>query len=147
MRRRYDRAVGAPGGRSSSRANGTTSAGFLGKAFERKARFYIPVEMTTFACKANGGGDRNEGGPTINAKQVVLATGYELLDIVPSGTHSIISTFALNETAKKPAMAGCGLHLGGFRSLPLYARNRRWAGDLWRGGRGFRRRGDPGRVA
>ena len=75
------------------------TAGFLGKALERKARFYAPVEVTALASGTNGVMVETEGGPVISAKQVVLATGYELLDIVPSNTHSIISTYAI---ATKP---------------------------------------------
>ena len=34
-------------------------------------------------------------GPTITAGHVVLATGYELTDIVPAASHRIISTWAI----------------------------------------------------
>lgn len=75
------------------------TAGFLRKALEGKARFYSPVEVTALASGPNGVVTETKDGPTITAKQAVLATGYELLDVVPSGTHSIISTYAI---ATKP---------------------------------------------
>jgi glycine/D-amino acid oxidase-like deaminating enzyme len=40
-------------------------------------------------------------GPVIEAGHVVLATGYELLDIVPSRNHRIISTWAI-ATRRQP---------------------------------------------
>jgi glycine/D-amino acid oxidase-like deaminating enzyme len=75
------------------------TAGFLGKALEKKARFYTPVEVTALASGTSSVVAETKGGPTITAKQVVLTTGYELLDMVPADTHSIISTYAM---ATKP---------------------------------------------
>jgi glycine/D-amino acid oxidase-like deaminating enzyme len=75
------------------------TAGFLGAALARKARFFTPVEVTALAGGTNGVAAETKGGPTITARQVVLATGYELLDVVPAETHSIISTYAI---ATKP---------------------------------------------
>ncbi|CAM5493016.1 Gamma-glutamylputrescine oxidoreductase [Mycolicibacterium aubagnense] len=75
------------------------TAGLLKKALERKARFYAPVEVIALAPESGGVGVETRGGPAIAARHVVLATGYELLDMVPSDTHSIISTYAI---ATKP---------------------------------------------
>ena len=75
------------------------TAGFLNKALERKARFYAQVEATDIAEGRNEVAVQTRDGPTIAAKHLVLATGYELMDIVPSDTHSVISTYAI---ATKP---------------------------------------------
>ena len=80
------------------------TAGLLVKALERKARFYTPVEVTTLSRGPNGVVIETKDGPAISAKQVVLATGYELLDLVPSGTHSIISTYAIATKPQKGAV-------------------------------------------
>ncbi|PLP55489.1 FAD-dependent oxidoreductase [Mesorhizobium loti] len=75
------------------------TAGLLNKALERKARLYAPVEVIALAPESGGVGVESQGGPAISARHVVLATGYELLGMVPSDTHSIISTYAI---ATKP---------------------------------------------
>lgn len=75
------------------------TAGLLNTALERKARFYAPVEVIALAPESDGVGVETRSGPAISARHVVLATGYELLDIVPSHRHSIISTYAI---ATKP---------------------------------------------
>ena len=71
------------------------TAGLLRKAAERGARFYAPAEAT----KISDGRDEvvvaTKDGPTITAGNVVLATGYELTDIVPAAKHQIISTWAI----------------------------------------------------
>ncbi|HEY4192657.1 MAG TPA: FAD-dependent oxidoreductase, partial [Mesorhizobium sp.] len=75
------------------------TAGLLNKAAQRKAKFYSPVE----AIKFQDGRDEvivgTRDGPTVTAKNVVLATGYELTDIVPAAAHQVISTWAI---ATKP---------------------------------------------
>ncbi len=75
------------------------TAGLLNTALERKARFYAPVEVIALAPESDGVGVETRSGSAISARHVVLATGYELLDIVPSHRHSIISTYAI---ATKP---------------------------------------------
>ncbi len=75
------------------------TAGLLNKSLKRKARFYTPVEVTRMADGRNEVVVETKGGTGIIAKHVVLATGYELMDIVPSAKHSIISTYAI---ATKP---------------------------------------------
>ena len=77
------------------------TSGLLNKALERKARFYTPVEVIALAPGSGKVGVETRGGPTIVAKHVVLATGYELLDMVPSNTHSIISTYAIATRPQK----------------------------------------------
>ncbi len=80
------------------------TAGFLGKALERKARFYSPVEVLGLATGPTGSSANTKDGPIISARQIVLATGYELMDIVPSDTHSVISTYAIATKPQKSAL-------------------------------------------
>lgn len=77
------------------------TAGLLLKALERKARLYAPVEATGITETADEVVVTTKGGPGITARHVVLATGYELLDIVPAAAHRIISTWAI-ATAPQP---------------------------------------------
>jgi glycine/D-amino acid oxidase-like deaminating enzyme len=71
------------------------TAGLLLKSLERKARFYAPVEATVIEDSAEAVVVATRDGPTITARHVVLATGYELVDIVPATAHRIISTWAI----------------------------------------------------
>ena len=71
------------------------TAGLLLKALERKARFYAPVEATTITDSRDAVVVGTSLGPTITARHVVLATGFELTDIVPATAHRIISTWAI----------------------------------------------------
>ncbi|KQU84215.1 FAD-dependent oxidoreductase [Mesorhizobium sp. Root102] len=71
------------------------TAGLLLKALERKARFCAPVEATVIEDSADEVVVATKDGPTITARHVVLATGYELVDIVPATAHRIISTWAI----------------------------------------------------
>ncbi|MBZ9794983.1 NAD(P)/FAD-dependent oxidoreductase [Mesorhizobium sp. ES1-4] len=71
------------------------TAGLFLKALERKARFHAPVEATGIEDSAGEVAVATKEGPTITARHVVLATGYELVDIVPATAHRIISTWAI----------------------------------------------------
>lgn len=71
------------------------TAGLLLKTLDRKARFYAPVEATVIEDSADEVVVATRNGPTITARHVVLATGYELVDIVPGAAHQIISTWAI----------------------------------------------------
>jgi glycine/D-amino acid oxidase-like deaminating enzyme len=71
------------------------TAGMLNHAGARGARFFAPVEANTFQDDADGVTVATKAGPMIRARHVVLATGYELMDIVPKVEHSVISTWAL----------------------------------------------------
>ncbi|WP_421916434.1 NAD(P)/FAD-dependent oxidoreductase [Mesorhizobium sp.] len=71
------------------------TAGLLLKALENKARFHAPVEATGIEDSAHEVVVATRDGPTITAKHLVLATGYELTDIVPAAAHQIISTWAI----------------------------------------------------
>ncbi|MEO3385339.1 FAD-dependent oxidoreductase [Mesorhizobium sp. CAU 1741] len=79
-------------------------AGLLGKSLERKARFYTSVEVTGIESGSGTMVTRTKDGPTVTSSQVVLATGYELLPIVPSSTHSVISTYAIATKPQKSSL-------------------------------------------
>ena len=96
------------------------AAGLLKKALERKARFYAPVEATELFDNGSEVVVDTKGGPHIVASYVVLATGYELMDIVPSDTHSIISTFAIATRPQRSDLARRCVCLGGLRPLSLH---------------------------
>lgn len=77
------------------------TAGLLLKSLARKARFYAPVEATAIE---HGRGQVTVGtslGPIITAQHLVLATGYELTDLIPATRHRIVSTWAI-ATGRQP---------------------------------------------
>ncbi|MEZ2333912.1 NAD(P)/FAD-dependent oxidoreductase [Mesorhizobium sp. RCC_202] len=71
------------------------TSGLLNAALKRKARFYAPVEATKVEDNRQGVTVATGNGPTIMAKRLVLATGYELLGVIPAVSHRIISTWAI----------------------------------------------------
>ncbi|MBZ9986812.1 FAD-binding oxidoreductase [Mesorhizobium sp. BH1-1-5] len=71
------------------------TSGLLSAALQRKARFHAPAEATAIEGNRLGVTVATRDGPMIKAHHLVLATGYELLDIVPSTGHRIISTWAI----------------------------------------------------
>jgi len=75
------------------------TAGLLLKARERGARFYAPVEATRVTSSKDAVGIETKDGPVVTASHAVLATGYEMMEIVPHAKHRIISTWAI---ATKP---------------------------------------------
>lgn len=77
------------------------TSGLLLAALARKARFYAPVEAVSAEDNRLGVVVATREGPTIAAKHLVLTTGYELLDMVPSANHRVISTWAM-ATAPQP---------------------------------------------
>ncbi|GLS34088.1 Glycine/D-amino acid oxidase [Mesorhizobium albiziae] len=77
------------------------TAGLLLKALARKARLYAPVEAVSFTESRDGVTVATSEGPTISAGFLILATGYELMDKVPTAGHSIISTFAIATAPQK----------------------------------------------
>jgi glycine/D-amino acid oxidase-like deaminating enzyme len=71
------------------------TAGMLLAAARRGARFHAPVEATGFEETRDEVIVATLAGPTIRAKHVVLATGYELAKVAPAARHRIISTYAI----------------------------------------------------
>jgi len=77
------------------------TAGLLLKALERKAHFYAPAQATAIEDSHERVVVATSGGPTITARHLVLATGYELTDIIPKTAHRIVSTWAI-ATVRQP---------------------------------------------
>ena len=71
------------------------AAGLLTRAAERGARFYAPAEATAFSRDADQVFVSTKEGPHIEAKYVILATGYELVSVVPTTRHRVVSTDAI----------------------------------------------------
>ena len=71
------------------------TAALLLRALARKARFYAPAEAAAIEYNSDSITVATKNGPTIRAAHVVLATGYELFDMVPADGHSVISTWAI----------------------------------------------------
>ncbi|RUX52850.1 MAG: FAD-binding oxidoreductase [Mesorhizobium sp.] len=71
------------------------TAGLLLRALGRKARLYAPVQATEIEHGRDQVVVKTSLGPTISARHLVLATGYELTDIIPATAHSIVSTWAI----------------------------------------------------
>lgn len=71
------------------------TSGLLLAALQRKARFYAPAEAVAIEDNRLGVTVSTRDGPSITARHLVLTTGYELLDIVPSVSHRIVSTWAI----------------------------------------------------
>ncbi|WP_309163783.1 FAD-dependent oxidoreductase [Pelagibacterium sp. H642] len=80
------------------------TTGLLTRAAERGARIYAPEEAADFVHSSNGVTVRTKSGRAISASHVVLATGYELTDIVKEDRHRIISTWAI-ATGRQPKSA------------------------------------------
>ena len=74
-------------------------AGLLRAAAKRGARYFSPVEAVGFKPVGEALVAATKDGPSIRVGSVVLATGYELLNLVPANGHRISSTWAI---ATKP---------------------------------------------
>jgi glycine/D-amino acid oxidase-like deaminating enzyme len=77
------------------------TAGLLIAARSRGAQMLAPVEATAFEHGREAVTVATREGPTITAKQVVLATGYELASVVPDRGHQVISTWAIATRPQK----------------------------------------------
>lgn len=71
------------------------AAGFLRAATSRGARVYAPADVVDIQSHAGGVRARTATGAIIGARDVVFATGYELLRGVPRRGHSIASTWVI----------------------------------------------------
>jgi glycine/D-amino acid oxidase-like deaminating enzyme len=76
--------------------------GLLRRAFERGARF-VADEVVRYDPLPHGGAVALASGATIEAGTIVLATGYDMPDFVPSRLHRIVSTWCI---ATPPQAAG-----------------------------------------
>lgn len=79
------------------------TASLLNRAAAFGARLHAPVEATTIEHSSSGVLVATGDGPTITAKAVVLATGYELMRDAPAAEHRIISTWAIATRRQKSA--------------------------------------------
>jgi glycine/D-amino acid oxidase-like deaminating enzyme len=77
------------------------TAGMLLAARGRGARLLAPVEAVGFEHSADEVAVATKAGPVVRARQVVLATGYELAPGVPAAGHAIFSTWAI-ATRRQP---------------------------------------------
>lgn len=77
------------------------TAGLLLRSLARKARFHAPVEATTIEHNRDQVIVGTSLGPTITARHLVLATGYELTDLIPATAHRVVSTWAI-ATGRQP---------------------------------------------
>ncbi len=77
------------------------SAGLLNAAAERGARYYRSAEVTGIEPSGGGMVAALSTGETIEAARVVVATGYELLDVMPKVPHRVVSTWAI-ATRRQP---------------------------------------------
>ncbi len=69
--------------------------GLLLQAQTRGARFFAPEEASEIRFKKSSIEVTMRSGNRIEAGHVVLATGYELMDVVRTDRHEIISTWAI----------------------------------------------------
>ncbi|KQZ73195.1 FAD-dependent oxidoreductase [Sphingopyxis sp. Root214] len=71
------------------------TTGYLNVALARGARLYSPVDI----CDISPAGDRvtlfTARGPTIRARHVVMATGYEMMKGIPRKGNKIISSWSI----------------------------------------------------
>ncbi|WP_417580816.1 NAD(P)/FAD-dependent oxidoreductase [Pelagibacterium sp.] len=77
------------------------TSGLLERALDRGCRFFAPEQATDFVHTPEGVRVTTQSGHQIAAGHVVLATGYELTDIVPADRHRIISTWAIATRRQK----------------------------------------------
>jgi glycine/D-amino acid oxidase-like deaminating enzyme len=70
-------------------------------ALGRGARVY-DAEALSYDCASRSVGVQLDGGRCIEAKHVVLATGYVMPEFVPSNLHRIVSSFAIATPPQEP---------------------------------------------
>jgi glycine/D-amino acid oxidase-like deaminating enzyme len=71
------------------------AAGYLRKAIAAGARFHAPHEIVDLQCHRGGATLTTHDGYEIEARRVVICSGYEVAKIVPRTDHSIMSTWAI----------------------------------------------------
>jgi glycine/D-amino acid oxidase-like deaminating enzyme len=71
------------------------AAGYLRRALKDGARFHAPHDVMDIECGRFGTTLATEDGLRIQARHVVLCTGYELAKIVPPAHNKVISTWAI----------------------------------------------------
>lgn len=71
------------------------TAGYLNVALARGARLYAPVDICDIAPTGEGGTLVSARGPSIRARHVVMATGYEMMKGIPRKGNKIISSWSI----------------------------------------------------
>jgi glycine/D-amino acid oxidase-like deaminating enzyme len=71
------------------------TAGYLNVALARGARLYSPVDICDIAPRSDGVSLVSARGPTIRARHVVMATGYEMMKGIPRKGNKIISSWSI----------------------------------------------------
>jgi glycine/D-amino acid oxidase-like deaminating enzyme len=109
------------------------AAGFLRRALQLGARLFAPHEIADIQPGKRAAFAVTKDGFTIEARHIVLCTGYELPEIVPLKGQSVASTWviAIKPQPKTP-LAGKVFYLGSSRPISLHSRHRRWASHLRR---------------
>jgi glycine/D-amino acid oxidase-like deaminating enzyme len=79
------------------------TAGLLLCAIERGARCHAPTKATIIEAGRDRVAVATADGPVISAAHVILATGYELMELVPTKAHAVISTWAIATRAQPRA--------------------------------------------
>jgi glycine/D-amino acid oxidase-like deaminating enzyme len=114
------------------------ASGFLRRAQQLGALLFAPHEIANIYSGKRAALAVTKDDLTIQSRQVVFCTGYELPEIVPSSGHSISSTWVIATRPQSQAsVAERGLHLGSERSIPICARHGRRSRNLRRRGRGL----------
>lgn len=80
------------------------AAGYLNVAISRGARLYAPVDICDVEPSEAGVTLRSQEGPAIRAKQMVVATGYEMMKGVPRKGNKIISSWSIATKAQPHAI-------------------------------------------
>lgn len=80
------------------------AAGYLNVAISRGARLYAPVDICDVEPSEAGVTLRSKDGPAIRAKQMVVATGYEMMKGVPRKGNKIISSWSIATKAQPRAI-------------------------------------------
>lgn len=98
------------------------TACLLLKARERGARFFAPIEATRLIHSVDEVAVETAAGPTIRARHVVLATGYELMNGISAPHHRIVSTWAIATRPQKSALWAGEPHIWEASDPYLYLR-------------------------
>jgi glycine/D-amino acid oxidase-like deaminating enzyme len=71
------------------------TAGYLNVALARGARLYAPVDICDIVPTGEGVTLVSARGPSIRARRVVMATGYEMMKGIPRKGNKIISSWSI----------------------------------------------------
>lgn len=98
------------------------AVGMLASALGRGAELLVPVAVVALEPTRGGVIARTADGPSIRARRVVLATGYELFDGVPARGHDMIATWAISTRPQPGRIWPTGCLIWGASDPYLYVR-------------------------